>query len=80
MFSIFLPLQDKDNLSVKLNQLLDYPSPMWLLIFAEGTRLSEEKMKASQEFARYLPFVFIYFVFFNLFILESEASLFYNIT
>jgi len=44
--------KDKDNLSVKLNQLLDYPSPMWLLIFAEGTRLSEEKMKASQDFAR----------------------------
>ena len=58
MFLLILSLQDKDNLSVKLNQLLDYPSPMWLLIFAEGTRLSEEKMKASQDFARYFAFCF----------------------
>jgi len=42
---------DKKNLAFRLNQLLDFPSPMWLLIFAEGTRFSEEKHKASQEFA-----------------------------
>lgn len=43
--------KDKQNLEFRLNQLLDFPSPMWLLIFAEGTRFSEEKHKASQEFA-----------------------------
>lgn len=43
--------KDKDNLAVKLNELLDYPSPVWILLFPEGTRFSEEKHKASQEFA-----------------------------
>ena len=50
-------MQDKDNLAVKLNELLDYPSPVWVLLYPEGTRLSPEKLAASQEFAasRNLP-------------------------
>jgi len=49
--------KDKDNLAVKLNELLDYPSPVWVLLYPEGTRLSPEKLAASQEFAasRNLP-------------------------
>lgn len=43
--------KDKDNLSRKLNQLLDYPSPVWVLLFPEGTRFSAEKHAASREFA-----------------------------
>jgi len=43
--------KDKDNLARKLNNLLDFPSPVWLLIFPEGTRMSKEKHAASQEFA-----------------------------
>lgn len=43
--------KDKDNLAKKLNQLLDYPSPVWILLFPEGTRMSKEKHAASQEFA-----------------------------
>jgi lysophosphatidic acid acyltransferase/lysophosphatidylinositol acyltransferase len=43
--------KDKLNLSSKLNILLDYPTPVWILLFPEGTRYSVEKHKASQEFA-----------------------------
>jgi lysophosphatidic acid acyltransferase/lysophosphatidylinositol acyltransferase len=43
--------KDKDNLAYKINQLLDYPSPVWILLFPEGTRFSAEKYAASQEFA-----------------------------
>jgi lysophosphatidic acid acyltransferase/lysophosphatidylinositol acyltransferase len=43
--------QDKENLSRKLNQLLDFPSPVWILLFPEGTRFSAEKHAASLEFA-----------------------------
>ena len=34
----FYVIKDKDNLARKLNNLLDFPSPVWLLIFPEGTR------------------------------------------
>lgn len=43
--------KDKDHLATKLNQLLDYPSPMWILLFPEGTRFSKEKYAASLEFS-----------------------------
>jgi len=43
--------KDKLNLSSKLNSLMDYPSPVWILLFPEGTRYSVEKHEASQEFA-----------------------------
>lgn len=43
--------KDKDNLARKLNQLLDYPSPVWILLCPEGTRFSPEKHAASCEFA-----------------------------
>lgn len=43
--------KDKLNLSSKLNSLMDYPSPVWILLFPEGTRYSVEKHEASKEFA-----------------------------
>jgi 1-acyl-sn-glycerol-3-phosphate acyltransferase len=49
--SSFFFCQDKDNLARKLNQLLDYPSPVWILLFPEGTRFNAEKHAASREFA-----------------------------
>ena len=30
----------------------DYPDPVWLLLFAEGTRMNPEKLEASRDFAR----------------------------
>jgi len=32
--------------------LSNYPDPVWLLIFAEGTRMNPEKLEASRDFAR----------------------------
>ena len=44
--------KDKKTITQKMNNLADYPDPVWLLIFAEGTRISPEKLKASREFAK----------------------------
>lgn len=43
--------KDKLNLSTKLNSLLEFPTPVWILLFPEGTRFSVEKHEASKEFA-----------------------------
>jgi lysophosphatidic acid acyltransferase/lysophosphatidylinositol acyltransferase len=45
---------DKDRVVIAkgIRALADYPDPMLLLLFAEGTRFSPEKHKASLEFAR----------------------------
>ena len=51
ILSLNVYLKDKDNLAYKINQLLDYPSPVWILLFPEGTRFSQEKFAASQKFA-----------------------------
>lgn len=47
--------KDKENLGRKLNELVMYPSPVWILLFPEGTRMSPEKLAASQEFSRSRP-------------------------
>jgi len=44
--------KDEATMAEKLEKLYSYPSPVWLLIFPEGTRFSHEKHKASQEFAQ----------------------------
>ena len=44
--------KDKDVMSKTVQALSDYPDPVWLCIFAEGTRLSPEKLEASRDFAR----------------------------
>jgi len=45
---------DKDSEIMKksIEGLSDYPDPVWLLIFAEGTRMNPEKLEASRDFAR----------------------------
>ena len=44
--------KDQDIMTQSVRALSDYPDPVWLLIFAEGTRLSPEKLEASRDFAR----------------------------
>ena len=33
-------------------RLGDFPSPMWLCLFAEGTRLTPQKLEVSQEYSK----------------------------
>jgi lysophosphatidic acid acyltransferase/lysophosphatidylinositol acyltransferase len=44
--------KDKDTLTNGMAELASYPSSVWLLLFAEGTRLSPEKLELSQKFAK----------------------------
>ena len=44
--------KDKDTLTRGMAELASYPSAVWLLLFAEGTRLSPEKLELSQKFAK----------------------------
>jgi len=43
---------DKDRVAKSLKQIESFPSPVWLFLFPEGTRLTPEKLLASQEFSR----------------------------
>ena len=43
--------KDQKTIGEKLRILADYPSPVWLLLFPEGTRFTKQKHQASQEFA-----------------------------
>ncbi|XP_077302646.1 1-acyl-sn-glycerol-3-phosphate acyltransferase gamma-like [Arctopsyche grandis] len=43
--------KDKEIILKQLQELGNYPDPIWLLIFPEGTRFSPEKHEASQKFA-----------------------------
>jgi lysophosphatidic acid acyltransferase/lysophosphatidylinositol acyltransferase len=42
---------DQATLREGLVQLQDYPDPMWVLLFPEGTRYTPEKYAASRQFA-----------------------------
>jgi lysophosphatidic acid acyltransferase/lysophosphatidylinositol acyltransferase len=44
---------DKDKLTItkQLNEIFDYPDPVWLLLNAEGTRFTKSKHEASVKFA-----------------------------
>jgi len=42
---------DQKTMIQKLNNLADFPSPVCLLLFPEGTRFTKEKHSASKEFA-----------------------------
>lgn len=42
---------DQKTMIQKLNDLAEFPSPVCLLLFPEGTRFTKEKHKASKEFA-----------------------------
>jgi len=43
--------KDKEHLSSSLTDLMEYPSPVWVLLFPEGTRFNQEKYQASKQFA-----------------------------
>ncbi|KAK3880487.1 hypothetical protein Pcinc_015018 [Petrolisthes cinctipes] len=44
--------QDKTVIENQIKEFFDYPYPVWMLLFAEGTRFTPAKYKASMEFAR----------------------------
>jgi len=44
--------KDKDILANSIKRLGDFPSPMWLCLFAEGTRLTPQKLETSQIYSR----------------------------
>ncbi|XP_014676006.1 PREDICTED: 1-acyl-sn-glycerol-3-phosphate acyltransferase gamma-like [Priapulus caudatus] len=44
--------KDKSAIMKAMDNLADFPLPVWLLLFCEGTRFTEAKHKASLEFAR----------------------------
>lgn len=44
--------KDKEIIKKQLNEIFDYPDPVWLLINAEGTRFTKTKHEASVKFAK----------------------------
>lgn len=44
--------EDKTVMETQIKEFFDYPYPVWMLLFAEGTRFTPAKHKASMEFAR----------------------------
>ncbi|XP_010524157.1 PREDICTED: 1-acyl-sn-glycerol-3-phosphate acyltransferase 2 [Tarenaya hassleriana] len=43
--------KDENTLKLGLQRLKDFPQPFWLALFVEGTRFTEAKLKAAQEYA-----------------------------
>ncbi|XP_045608732.1 1-acyl-sn-glycerol-3-phosphate acyltransferase delta isoform X2 [Procambarus clarkii] len=44
--------EDKTIMQSQIKEFFDYPYPVWMLLFAEGTRFTPAKHEASMEFAR----------------------------
>ena len=44
--------KDKSTITEGMDKLASYPSSVWLLFYAEGTRVSSEKLESSQKFAK----------------------------
>ncbi|XP_064100028.1 1-acyl-sn-glycerol-3-phosphate acyltransferase delta-like isoform X2 [Macrobrachium nipponense] len=44
--------EDRTVMSSQVQEFFDYPYPVWMLLFAEGTRFTPAKHAASMEFAR----------------------------
>jgi len=44
--------KDKEVIAKQLNEIFDYPDPVWLLLNAEGTRFTKSKHEASVKFAK----------------------------
>lgn len=44
--------KDKEIIKKQLNEIFDYPDPVWLLLNAEGTRFTKTKHEASVKFAQ----------------------------
>ncbi|XP_074308436.1 1-acyl-sn-glycerol-3-phosphate acyltransferase 2 [Silene latifolia] len=43
--------KDESTLKIGLERLKDYPLPFWLALFVEGTRFTQAKLLAAQEYA-----------------------------
>ncbi|GFP87007.1 1-acyl-sn-glycerol-3-phosphate acyltransferase 2 [Phtheirospermum japonicum] len=43
--------KDEDTMKSGFGSLSDFPVPFWLALFVEGTRFTQEKLVAAQEFA-----------------------------
>ncbi|KAF8095783.1 hypothetical protein N665_0322s0004 [Sinapis alba] len=43
--------KDESTIKSGLQRLKDFPQPFWLALFVEGTRFTETKLKAAQEYA-----------------------------
>ncbi|CAN6719258.1 unnamed protein product [Malus baccata var. baccata] len=43
--------KDESTLKLGLQRLKDYPQPFWLALFVEGTRFTQAKLLAAQEYA-----------------------------
>ncbi|XP_009334964.1 1-acyl-sn-glycerol-3-phosphate acyltransferase 2 [Pyrus x bretschneideri] len=43
--------KDESTLKLGLQRLKDYPQPFWLALFVEGTRFTQAKLSAAQEYA-----------------------------
>ncbi|CAM8930046.1 unnamed protein product [Rhodiola kirilowii] len=43
--------KDEKTIKIGLQRLRDYPLPFWLALFVEGTRFTEAKLRAAQEYA-----------------------------
>ncbi|KAK6779016.1 hypothetical protein RDI58_025734 [Solanum bulbocastanum] len=43
--------KDENTIKSGLQQLRDYPQPFWLALFVEGTRFTQAKLLAAQEYA-----------------------------
>jgi len=43
--------QDQQTIERRLADLQDYPDPVWILLFPEGTRFTKDKYEASKKFA-----------------------------
>ena len=44
--------KDKSTITKGMDTLVSYPSAVCLVLYAEGTRVTPEKLEASQKFAR----------------------------
>ncbi|KAB7497631.1 1-acyl-sn-glycerol-3-phosphate acyltransferase delta [Armadillidium nasatum] len=44
--------EDKSIMETQIKELFDYPYPVWMLLFCEGTRFTSKKHEASMEVAR----------------------------
>ncbi len=44
--------KDREVFANALSRLKDFPNPMWMVIFPEGTRCTPKKLEKSVEFAK----------------------------
>ncbi|XP_017883045.1 1-acyl-sn-glycerol-3-phosphate acyltransferase gamma-like [Ceratina calcarata] len=44
--------KDQEIIRTQITELANYPTSIWLLLYPEGTRFTEQKLEASQKFAQ----------------------------